>query len=179
MDKKCLNCGVVFNVSDKRQKFCSRSCSATYNNKNRFVSKRTRKKTSDTLFARNNDGLSRQQVIQRKCAEKHASYIRKNENITLRDLSKRTCTKIFKRMKLPCSNCGWYVDGAVGDIHHIIEQKKGGSNEHDNLSYLCPNCHRLVHSGIINATDLICLDDYIGDEWRDYYFIKYNINEKD
>lgn len=39
MDEKekrfCLNCGKEITVKDKRQKFCSQSCAATYNNKRR------------------------------------------------------------------------------------------------------------------------------------------------
>ena len=51
-DKVCLECGKTFSVStrDKRKikrKFCSRSCSATYNNKNRDVE--VYQKVSDKL----------------------------------------------------------------------------------------------------------------------------------
>jgi 5-methylcytosine-specific restriction endonuclease McrA len=120
----------------------------------------------------NEDGLTVQQVIQRKIADKHASYERENKVTSLCDLSKRTITKILKRMELPCSNCGWYVKGVVGDLHHIVERKNSGGDEHTNLTYVCPNCHRLIHSKIIKSNELINLDDYIGDKWKDYYYVK-------
>lgn len=48
----------------------------------------------------------------------------------------------------------------------------GGSNDHSNLTYICSNCHRMVHSNKIDSNKLVNLDDYIGDTWKDYYFIK-------
>lgn len=30
--------------------------------------------------------------------------------------------------------------------HHIIPKNKGGSNDKDNLIYICPNHHALIHS---------------------------------
>lgn len=44
---------------------------------------------------------------------------------------------------MKCEICG--IDFPKLDKHHIISKSKGGSNSKHNLSYLCPNCHRLVH----------------------------------
>lgn len=81
-------------------------------------------------------------------------------------LPKRTIKKIIKRLQLKCCNCGW--NEAPGDIHHIIQRSKGGSDEHDNLAYICPNCHRMVHNNI--QITLIPLSEYIGDDWKEFYF---------
>lgn len=35
------------------------------------------------------------------------------------------------------------------DKHHIISRSKGGPNKSYNIAYLCPNCHRKVHRGVI------------------------------
>lgn len=35
------------------------------------------------------------------------------------------------------------------DTHHIQSKSKNGSNQLHNICELCPNCHRLVHEGII------------------------------
>jgi len=35
------------------------------------------------------------------------------------------------------------------DTHHIISKSKGGPNDTWNKTSLCPNCHRLVHTGEI------------------------------
>lgn len=176
---KCKHCNEGIKGRDKRQIFCSRSCSASYNNKGRILSEESKDKISFSLSKQNDEGLTIQQVTQRRIAEKHASYERENKVESLYDLSKRTVSKIFKRMKLPCSNCKWYVEGVVGDIHHIIERKKGGTDLHDNLTYICPNCHRMVHSGVISPNSLINLSDYIGDKWEEFYFVKNGkLNEK-
>ncbi|HRV32245.1 MAG TPA: HNH endonuclease [Candidatus Paceibacterota bacterium] len=97
---------------------------------------------------------------------------------TLYDLSKRTISKILKRMKLPCSKCGWYVEGVVGDIHHILERKNGGTDEHNNLTYVCPNCHRLIHTNKIKISELVNLEDFIGDTWKKFYYVKNGKLEK-
>ncbi len=46
-----------------------------------------------------------------------------------------------------CSVCGW--DKATCDIHRILSGKNGGKYVTNNVIVLCPNCHRLVHRGII------------------------------
>lgn len=80
--------------------------------------------------------------------------------------SPRTISKILTRLKLGCSECGW--DKSICDIHHIVPKSKGGSDEHSNLTYLCPNCHRLAHRGQI--AKFITLVDQIGDSWKHFYF---------
>ena len=62
---------------------------------------------------------------------------------TIYDFSNRTIQKIIARANLSCSICKW--DQATGDIHHIVEVSEGGSNEMNNLIYVCPNCHRCIH----------------------------------
>lgn len=82
------------------------------------------------------------------------------------DLSKRTVTKVMKRLNLGCSNCDWNL--ATCDIHHIQPKSRGGTNDHSNLTYVCPNCHRLAHAGLLTA--FVTLDRQIGDRWKDCYF---------
>lgn len=85
---------------------------------------------------------------------------------SLLDLSKRTISKIVNRLNLSCSNCGW--NECTCDIHHIIHKSKGGSDHHDNLAYLCPNCHRMAHNDMI--TSFTTLSVQIGDSWKEVYF---------
>lgn len=82
------------------------------------------------------------------------------------DMSKRTASKVLKRLEVGCSCCGW--DKGSCDIHHIIPKSKGGPDINDNLTVICPNCHRLAHEGKI--TEFISITTQIGDEWRKYYF---------
>jgi len=93
------------------------------------------------------------------------SFVGKNPT-GLKDVSKRTASKILIRMGLGCSRCGWRE--ASLDIHHILAKSKGGSDDNSNLTALCPNCHRLTHAGKI--TEHVNIDEQIGDKWKDFYF---------
>ncbi len=145
-------------------RFCSTKCARGYSTK-------SKRKTINEKVSKKLTKKSTQQKVQEKIAAKHSYYKRKTEATSLMDMSKRTMVKILKRLKLPCSNCGWFINSVVGDIHHIVEKKNGGSDSHKNLSYLCPNCHRCVHSDIIDSDELITLEEYIGDEWKHYYYV--------
>lgn len=79
--------------------------------------------------------------------------------------SKRTVTKILKRLDIGCFNCNWKV--CICDLHHIVPQSKGGDDSHDNLTYLCPNCHRMAHAGIL--TKFKTLHEVVGDKWKLHY----------
>lgn len=173
---KCENCKKEHDGTYGSGRFCSATCARGFSTKEKRVeiNEAVSKKLSKDKY----NGLTKQQFIQRENAEKHASYERETDITTLYDLSKRTISKILKRMKLPCSKCGWYVEGVVGDIHHILEQKNGGTDEHNNLTYVCPNCHRLIHTNKINTTELVNLEDFIGDTWKDFYYVKNGKLEK-
>lgn len=164
----CENCNTQHDGSYGSGRFCSSKCARSYSTKNNRIE--INKKVSQTLI--NKQNLTKQERIQRKIAKRHASYERENNVTTLFDLSSRTVKKILKRMNLPCSLCGWYHENIVCDIHHIIEKKNGGNDDHDNLTYVCPNCHRLIHNNLINKNTLITLKDYIGDEWKNFYYVK-------
>lgn len=83
------------------------------------------------------------------------------------DVSSRTRLKILKRLGIGCATCGW--DKASCDIHHIKPQSVGGSNDHSNLTYICPNCHRLAHSGLL--TEFKTLEQQIGELWTESYYV--------
>lgn len=84
---------------------------------------------------------------------------------TLLQASKRTITKILDRMHLGCFNCGWNVCRC--DIHHILPQSKGGTDDHSNLTLLCPNCHRMAHAGLLQQFK--SFHDVVGDSWKQFY----------
>ena len=159
----CENCKEKHSGSYGSGRFCSNKCARGFS---------TKEKRSEINFKVSQKLKLSDEIVEERKNAKHASFVRENELTSIMDLSSRTVAKILRRMKLPCSKCGWYHDGVVGDIHHIKEKKKGGSNLNDNLTYICPNCHRLVHSGIINPDQLVSLQDYIGDTWKDYYYVK-------
>lgn len=60
-------------------------------------------------------------------------------------INKPNSKERFKDKKLPCFVCGW--DKAPCDVHRRISGKDNGKYNMRNMISLCPNCHRLVHSG--------------------------------
>jgi hypothetical protein len=162
----CQQCGKSFVSREKLAKFCSHSCSAKYGNKARFVTESQRKKAAESMlrYWKNHPGeLHKVHLASQK--GKHKSKM----NISsVFDLPSRTRAKIISRLKSACFNCGW--DQGTGDLHHIIPKSKGGDNKHENLTYLCPNCHRLAHEGKIPATTLKSLSVVVGERWKEFYY---------
>lgn len=168
---KCENCGNDHNGEYGSGRFCSSKCARGFSTKAKRAE--INEKVSKTLL-RNNGYTEEEIKIIKEEKIKHSTYIRDNEPLNLFDLSKRTITKVMKRMNLPCSLCNWYVEGVVCDIHHIVSRKHGGTDEHTNLTYVCPNCHRLIHNDKINESKIVPLESYIGDKWKKFYYVKYN-----
>ena len=163
----CENCGNLHDGTYGSGRFCSTKCSRGFSTK----AKRNEinDKVSKTLSY---DKTNRDERESIRHAAKHAAFIRKVEVTSILDMSSRTTTKILRRMKLPCFTCGWYHEGVVGDIHHITPKKDGGTDANTNLTHICPNCHRLAHSGVLKPEELVSIHDYLGDSWKDYYFTK-------
>lgn len=65
--------------------------------------------------------------------------------------------KVEERKKVDSSSglkCAWCGVNLM-ERHHIKHYAKGGSNNAENLILLCPNCHTLVHKGIIIENELL------------------------
>jgi DNA-directed RNA polymerase subunit RPC12/RpoP len=154
--KICRWCQKKIITKDHRQVFCGNVCSGKYygeQRRNKLCYKYTCSKCSAEFVTKHK--LRKNRPIRcEKCKRK----VPRTKNIkSILDLSKRTVSKVIKRLKLSCFICGW--DKAACDIHHIIPKKQGGSNKHNNLTYVCPNCHRLAHDGKI--TSFVTLQDKI------------------
>lgn len=87
---------------------------------------------------------------------------------SLLEVSSRTVRKVLTRLKVGCSRCSW--SEGISDIHHIRGRKIPDANNHNNLTLICPNCHRLVHERKVKPETLIPLSVYIGDTWKRYYY---------
>lgn len=170
--KECLFCEKEFFTVDKRRKYCSKSCAAKTN-------KAAREPRTEEQKRKMNEGLKRfwrdsakRKLYSEKMAKSVSKYTRGKYREyppeSILELSKRTVGKVFKRLKIGCSLCGW--DECACDIHHIKGKKIEDPDNHRNLTYLCPNCHRKAHNNIIEKEDLINLKDYIGDTWKDFYY---------
>ncbi len=166
---ECPNCNENFETKDKRSKFCSRACAAQHNNTGRVLTLGHKNKVSESLRKYYRDNPDKkishtkavdQGILSQKGKRKKAQ--------SLLELSKRTVSKIMKRAGVGCSNCSW--NECICDIHHINGKKIEDADNHNNLTYICPNCHRKAHNNIIEKKDLINLTDYIGDNWKKYYY---------
>jgi hypothetical protein len=184
---KCEMCSIEHNGTYASGRFCSYQCSRRFST----ASKRAEinSKISNTLkgriVERSNTPperpceecgtLIRKYVSEGKklkcgsCVAR-SPYVRKDiSKLQLMDLSGRTISKIISRAKLKCSICGW--DETIGDIHHIIHKKDGGTDHPSNLIYVCPNHHRVIHT--LNRYDVEflkdrCLEKTFPDR-RDFY----------
>jgi hypothetical protein len=192
----CEKCKIEHDGVYGSGRFCSSSCARSYSSslKREIVNKQT----SITIKQMYKDGLlknkfpirneshtqeTKDKISKSKTGQKygemclwHKEKIRKslkryylnNPPKSILQLSKRTASKIFRRLNKGCSYCGWNED--ICDIHHINGKKISDPNNHKNLSYLCPNCHRLVHRGIIPKESIIDIQNYIGDSWKEVYY---------
>lgn len=168
--------------------FCSSSCAAACNNKKRKISTSTKEKISKSVgkYYKESRKIKKKCVCE-KCGCEFVGKIRKGrrihcenckrkvifvrntrEVVSIFEFSKKTVSKIMGKMKIGCSICGW--NKAVCDIHHIIPKSKNGTDCHENLTYVCPNCHREIHNGTKCPT--ITLKEQIGDSWKNYYGTK-------
>lgn len=191
--KTCENCNKEHDGTYGSGRFCSKECARGFSTKNKR--KEINEKTSNSLKGRklsdeHRDKISKIQSgkvmsenTKNKISNTKKGIARTEEEKTniaigmlksngkeinsILDVSSRTVTKILTRMNIGCSRCGWKE--STCDIHHINGRKIEDFNNNNNLSLICPNCHRLVHTGKIKKEELIPLSIYIGDKWKAYY----------
>lgn len=167
---KCLHCGKPIlpqegqRLSDvKKKKFCSHSCSASYNN-----SKRSNTKDESNYCPICGKPKTKKAEICSDCYNQSRSisnktlgyYINNNKYLTTKCSDIRTnARKVLEnsnRIKL-CSCCKDERFNSILEVHHIkgiLEFSKdtliSEINSLDNLVYLCPNCHALLEKGLIS-----------------------------
>jgi predicted restriction endonuclease len=157
--------------------FCSHSCSAISSNRNRPPnSEKSNKKRSESLkkyYAehpeRTNPERNRRGIEYSKFIGSYTKGKFKGAFIeSILSVSKRTASKILKRLNVGCCICGWKE--ASCDIHHINGKKVENPNGHWNLTCICPNHHRMFHNKKISKDKFISLDKYFPENWRDVYY---------
>ena len=182
----CEKCGKELFVKYGSGRFCSRSCANSRNitsEQKEKISKSVKltadkhkekvcEKCGNSFVSKDS---SRKQCF--VCLPKTIKYASSTKQVnSILDLSSRTISKLLIRINLPCTCCGFHVDGVVLDLHHIVPKKQGGTNDLTNLTYICPNCHRLAHTNIsLLQKPLISFYDYLQKnniDWKSYYYIK-------
>lgn len=167
----CKECGKEFRTI-WNNKFCGHSCSAKHSNRNR--------PPPTEEHCRNiSEGLKKARQEHPEWfpqGQKHIDNVAKttrgkyygNTIKSILDVSKRTASKILKRLDIGCCVCGW-KEGSC-DIHHINGRKVKDANGHWNLTCVCPNHHRLFHNGKLPKEKLIPLTEYFPNNWKDVYY---------
>ena len=76
----------------------------------------------------------------RECGNRHKNEIRRANGEWNDSLNYRL--KAFKAFPHKCMVCGWNEDERILEVHHKDENRS--NNDIDNLSILCPICHRKI-----------------------------------
>lgn len=153
--KKCLNCG----TKTHNKKFCSRSCSATYNNT--LAPKRALEgscRSCDTPISSGRtyctncytidwSKVTKDQMLGRRAYQKHSR---------IRDLARKAYSKLGRPKS--CHICEYKAHievchikgiGLFPSTAYITE-----INHPSNLIGLCPNCHWELDHGLLEISDL-------------------------
>jgi ribosomal protein L37AE/L43A len=145
----CKNCNKEFE-SDTRETnrgkgiCCSRKCGSEHANKTRPVHKLICNNCDKDFESKN----STSKFCCTQCGIKFRGKSLNKAEIGRSGLS-RKIKQLSKNIIKSCFNCGW--DKSICDIHHIIEKKDGGSDEINNLTVVCPNCHRMIHRNVLKC----------------------------
>ena len=140
---KCENCGDEYErLITQTGKFCSQSCSATFNNK-------LRTSTKTCLICDNILKDKRSVFCSTTCQQKN------NKNIIFEKIEKGDMSlnnRQYKKYLIEthgdkCMDCGWCEKNIVTNKVPIELEHIDGNSENnslDNLKLLCPNCHSLT-----------------------------------
>lgn len=156
--KNCLNC----NKTTSNPKFCSRSCSASFNN-----SKNPKRKLKDDCSKCGNPiGRTNWKDRRRVCDNCNPSYIDWTQ-VTLKSIQHRRSYQVNSQIRerarkkylssdrdQKCFNCRYDRHFHVCHIKAISDHNEDAFvseiNQHNNLVALCPNCHWEYDNGILH-----------------------------
>lgn len=164
--KYCVECGKELTKSTQT-KFCSHSCSSSFNNRKRLkvthIKKDTRKRKRINYISNNKFCLMcgknlfthQDKFCSSECNIKHKleEYIKKWKSGDVTGLSGEYGISgyikryMFKKHNNSCQICGWnevnpYTNKIPLEIHHVDGNYL--NNNEENLQLLCPNCHALT-----------------------------------
>ena len=163
--KYCENCGKEIDWIHRTNKFCSHSCSASFNNKLRkklkIKKKNVRKNNKSQFNICKNCGklLNNHQLFY--CSQNCKNEFEQKEYISrwkqglengLKgefQLSNYVRRYLFEIRGCKCELCGWNkINPHTNTIPVEIHHKDGNylNNTEENLQILCPNCHSLTET---------------------------------
>jgi predicted HNH restriction endonuclease len=173
--KICNYCNSEFQTRRHEQKFCSHKCAGFGNNamrgKSVHMTLEQKQKLSESIknkWQLNPEAFSSGEKHSKAVGKSTKGKYKSDRVDSLFEVSSRTKYKILKRLKIGCSLCGW--NESVCDLHHINGRKIPNCHNHNNLTYVCPNCHRKIHDGLVESSAIVTLEQQIGNKWRDEYY---------
>lgn len=131
----CTVCKENFYGQRINRKYCSEKCRFNLRKtKKNYINynKKYREKNQDILKEYNKKHYSENKRLYRKW---HRKSIAKSLNLSL---------KQYENITKKCSIC--FFDQHI-HCHHIIPKSNGGEDRISNYLGLCPNCHKLIHTG--------------------------------
>ena len=149
--KNCLNCNNEFTVKKSsdikyNHTFCSRSCSATYNNKGRTVSDKTRQKISKTLSKPKKDKPKKEKLKQIK---KYCLYCNTELSKTAKKYCNTSCKAKYERSIIIKQ---WLNGKILGHYNNPSYTLRPAIKQyvHEQANYKCEECdnnNKNTHTG--------------------------------
>lgn len=152
----CHNCrNEIIDFKKNKRKFCSRNCSAIYNNKI-YPKRKNGEKLSNCVNCGKELNYYQFKYCSKFCESEYKQKIvfQKIENGDITLDSRYYKRYLIKKYGEKCMKCGWHETNPIsGFIPIQLEHKDGNSENHNlnNLELLCPNHHSLTPTfGILN-----------------------------
>jgi hypothetical protein len=156
--KYCFQCGSIIKIplgkryqSIANKKFCTSSCSATFNNAQRGRKERLCKRCSAVISNSNKEFCSHvcsnQFRYERFIKEWRAGDTSKASTCDGLSISNHIRRYLFDKYESKCCKCGWNrVNSVTGRIPLVVNHIDGHSenNLESNLELICPSCDSLT-----------------------------------
>jgi hypothetical protein len=149
--KQCVECQKQFQYKEPGQKFCSRSCSAKYNNVQKGLNSRqvcTFCKKKYAARHKNSTYCSRACMGASRTRETIQAWIDDPTTGTFEQGLKRAIRSyLIEQANYQCSQCQWgEINPTTGKAPLEVDHIDGDcyNNRAENLRVLCPNCHSLT-----------------------------------
>lgn len=88
-------------------------------------------------------------------------FLQLSDAKSILDLHPSNVADLVRKLNLKCTCCGY--NETIGEFHHVDNKF---DNSHANLVYVCPNCRKRIHYGLIRKNSLVTLQSIIGDDWK-------------
>lgn len=148
--KCCMACNDPIPYEKRRNKFCSHSCAASYNNKIPLK----KDKIKNCLICGTKLKSHAQSFCSLNCFQEHQykTYIARwlvGDELggDAENVSNYIRRWLFEKHNNSCQECGWNkIHPVTGKVPLEVNHRDGNASNHNpgNLDLLCPNCHSLT-----------------------------------